>query len=475
MNALTMVRENLHEVSVGAGRVLLHVPTSSLYEIDGLGGDVLDLFRELDEVTEADVRRRFDGTAAPGEVVDTLQELLQLDLLRPAGTPRRRVAPPEISDHPLSTIVLNVQTGCNLGCTYCYREDLRPAARGAAMPVDVARAGIDLLFEEGGERERLNVVFFGGEPLSNMPLIRAAVDHAERRAAEEGRKVGFSLTTNATLLSDAIIDYLDAHGFSLAVSIDGPPEQHDRNRITVGGKGTYAVVEAKARHLLARYRSGPVGARVTLAHGNTDVVAIHEHLSALGFSEIGFAPVTSHESAALALDDDELAEVYRGLRVLADRYVAAAKRGEHFGFTNLSNLLADLHHGHRRLVPCGAGLGMLSVDHEGSLDLCHRFTGSSQPRYGDVDRGIDRAGLARFLKRATERSGTPCEACRIRNLCSGGCYHEAYIASGDPLAPTSRHCELLRGWIDYAIGAYAEIRAHDNDYLENHLGSTRRA
>ena len=55
--------------------------------------------------------------------------------------------------------------------------------------------------------------------------------------------------------------------------------------------------------LLERHRTRPVGARVTLTRGITDVVAIHRHLrDEIGFFEVGFAPVTAGDISAFNLD-----------------------------------------------------------------------------------------------------------------------------------------------------------------------------
>ena len=128
-------------------------------------------------------------------------------------------------------------------------------------------------------------------------LIREVVAYALPRAAELGKTVDFSLTTNATLLTPELVDWFDAHRFALTVSMDGPRALHDANRKTVGGRGTYDVVAAKVRMLLARYDARPVGVRVTLTRGVTDVLAIHDHLkNDLGFAEVGFGPATSGPS-----------------------------------------------------------------------------------------------------------------------------------------------------------------------------------
>lgn len=468
---LALVPHNLHEVSVGGRRVLFHVPTTSLYELDDLTGEVLALFRERPALSADDLQARFDARYAPEMVADALCDLMDLDLLRPSGATEpapRRLA---LDRFPITTLVLNVNTGCNLSCSYCYKEDLASPSDGRRMGVETARRSIDLLLEEGGVHKKVNLVFFGGEPLTNMALIRAAVDHAEAQAALRGLAVDFSLTTNATLLTEEIIDYLDRHRFGLTVSMDGPRHLHDLRRRTVGGKGTYDLVARKVRMLLDRYRSRPVGARVTLTSGVTAVEAIFDHLTQeLGFGEVGLAPVTSGDVARYNLSDAELAEVFDGLCALAERYRTAALEDRYLGFTNIHKLVTDLAQGTRKTLPCGAGIGLLAVDHAGGLNLCHRFTGSSLPTFGSVEAGIDKARLGSFLAEAADHSGHGCATCRIRNLCAGGCYHERYARYEDPLHPSYHYCEHMRAWVDRAIGIYAEIEARNPPFLVRHAG-----
>ena len=474
-SALELRRSDVHEIDVDGRRLLLHVPTTSLFELDGVGAELFDLFRDRTAVTEEDVRRRFEGRAAAEDVVEALRELVDLGVVGDGAPGWRERSPVHVLRTPLSTIVLNVNTGCNLSCTYCYKEDLASPADGRRMSFETAAAAFELLLREAAERSHVNVVFFGGEPLSAMPLIREMVAYADRRGAEVGKGIDFSLTTNGTLLTDEIIEYLDAHRFGLTVSMDGPKALHDRNRRTVGGAGTYDVVVRNVGKLLARYRSRPVGTRVTLTHGVTDVVRIHHHLrEEIGFFEVGFSPVTSGGSASFQLSEHELATVFAGMKELGGEYERAALRGENNGFANMHQLLTDLHEGRAKSLPCGAGVGMLAVDGEGGLNLCHRFTGSSLPRFGDVEHGVDRERLGAFLDEAQDRSGRPCATCRIRNVCSGGCYHESYARYGDPHHPVAHYCDLLRDWVDFGVRAYVRIARANPEFFERHLAPRRR-
>jgi uncharacterized protein len=462
---------NGHVVRTGQDPYLLHVPTTALFGIDDLGLAILELCRPAGGRSIEALVEGLAGRYEPARVRSLAGEMRTLEVLQPAGQLRPlNPAAVKVSSYPLSTLVLNVNTGCNLSCTYCYKEDLARPKAGRKMDFPTAARSVDLLLEAAAARDRINIVFFGGEPLTNVPLIRDVTSYAQARALAAGKEVDFSLTTNATLLTPALIEYFDAHRFGISVSMDGPKELHDRHRKSVGGRGTYEVVARKVGLLLERYRSRPVGARVTLGRGNTGVEAIHEHLRGrLGFHEVGYAPVTSAESDDHALTTEELGEVHEAFERLGEAYRRAAIRGENNGFSNMHQLMTDLHEGRRKSLPCGAGVGLLAVDGQGELNLCHRFTGSDLPTFGNVATGIDRERLGAFIDKAIDREGTHCESCRIRNLCAGGCYHESYARFGDPHHRTYHYCGLLRRWVDFGIRVYGDIRRENPSFFSHHL------
>jgi uncharacterized protein len=414
------------------------------------------------------------GSAA---VAEAIEELRSLEVIVDSGAVARiNQSPRAVTKFPLTTVVLNINTGCNLSCTYCYKEDLAKPADGRKMAYDTAIKSIEMLLRESPDQPRYNVVFFGGEPLTNVDLIRDVVAYCEPRFARHGAVVDFTLTTNATLLNESLVDWFNAHRFGLTVSMDGPRAMHDRNRRTIGGHGTYDVVRRKVEMLLARYTARPVGCRVTLTQGATDVERIFDHLQGeLGFHEVGFGPVTSGEIAAFNLPPGELAEVFAGLKRLGRRYLEAALAGRNVGFGNMHQLLTDMHEGNKKQLPCGAGVGLLAVDGNGGLNLCHRFTGSDMPLFGDVDKGIDRPRLAAFVEKRLDRAGTGCQTCRIRNICSGGCYHESYAKYGDATHPSYHYCDHLRDWIDFGIEVYARIITESPGFFAAHVSPRRSA
>lgn len=474
MGALTLIRHNAHRMDVDGRAMLMHVPTTSLFELDRTSRDVYDLFRSHEAVDSALMQQQLGAHHTSETLVDCLQSFLDLDIVRDAGEAELPRPITKVEEIPLSTIILNVNTGCNLACTYCYKEDLTTPAKGEKMQFDTAVASFELLLKQAKDRDRVNVVFFGGEPLSNYALIRQVVAYAEPRGREEGKVVDFSLTTNATLLTEEMVDWFNAHRFALTVSMDGPKALHDANRRTVGGKGTYDLVARNVKMLLERYTARPVGVRVTLTRGVTDVIAIHDHLKHdLGFAEVGFGPATSGPIAVFNLDDGALKKVFEDMKTLGRHYVEAACRGENIGFSNMHQLLTDIAQGTKKAVPCGAGLGMLAVDKSGELHLCHRFVGSNEPTYGNVETGINVPKLAAFIEGAQDRSEYGCRTCHIRSICAGGCYHESYARQGDPFAPVYHYCDLMRDWVDFGIESYVRIMRANPSFFSRHIEPRR--
>jgi uncharacterized protein len=60
--------------------------------------------------------------------------------------------------------------------------------------------------------------------------------------AGSNQNITNALQTNGTLLDNEWLDILDGGGFSVGLSIDGPPELHNRNRIFQKGEGSFEKI-----------------------------------------------------------------------------------------------------------------------------------------------------------------------------------------------------------------------------------------
>ena len=130
----------------------------------------------------------------------------------------------------------------------------------------------------------------------------------------------------------------------------------DKFRVFKNGAGSYDIAAPKIKALLARHRSRPVRARVTLTRQTLDVRKIYRHLTEeLGFWEVGFAPVTTAPGRDYAISDGGFDHLLAQFRDLAGDFLASALQNRHHGFSNIRETLQELHHGHAKAYPCGAG------------------------------------------------------------------------------------------------------------------------
>ena len=86
----------------------------------------------------------------------------------------------------------------------------------------------------------MSLLFIGGEPLLEFPLMRQAVEYIEDAPARHLR-VHYEIVTNGTLLRDEQTAFLAEHDFDVQFSFDGVPAAQD-----LRGAGTFAVLDASS-------------------------------------------------------------------------------------------------------------------------------------------------------------------------------------------------------------------------------------
>ena len=157
----------------------------------------------------------------------------------------------------MDKITLQITQNCNLRCTYCiYSENLNLGQRSHSqnvMSFETAQKSLDFYRNHSIDSEQISIGFYGGEPLMEFELIKKIVRYSE--SIFEGRKIIYSVTTNATLLTDTIIEYLVENRFNVLVSLDGPKEIQNRNRKFPNGQGSFDIAISNIRKLSRRMES----------------------------------------------------------------------------------------------------------------------------------------------------------------------------------------------------------------------------
>ena len=389
--------------------------------------------------------------AASSEKAESL--LGELGLSAPAFIPS--FIPSFISDeplahHPVRSISLAIAQKCNLACGYCYAQAGSFGGDERDMSAVVAFTAIDLLFANASPGERLDLAFLGGEPLTNRSLLRRCTERASELAVRKDVKVGFSITTNGTLLTAADAEFFERHGFAVTVSLDGPGSVNDRLRPFKSGKGTHDRVLRKVAPLLAVQQRMQVSARVTVTPENLFLRETLGGFLELGFHSVGFSPMLSSPTGIGEMRASDLQSMLAGMIECGREFERRLLRGERYAFSNMYTALHEIHKGTHRPYPCGAGAGYVGVSAEGGLYACHRFVEDESGWLGRVQSGVDPQRQQQWLALRHVHLQAPCRSCWAKYLCGGGCHYEVAYR-GRPA------CDYIRGWLHYCLEAYIRI------------------
>lgn len=139
---------------------------------------------------------------------------------------------------------------CNLDCTYCFflsKEALYPGSR-FRMSDELLEQYVRQLLESH-RSERVAIAWQGGEPtLMGLDFFGRLLLLVERHR-RPGQVIEHTIQTNGTLLDEEWAAFFAEHAFLVGLSMDGPPDIHDAQRVDKGGAGTHAKVMRAARLL----------------------------------------------------------------------------------------------------------------------------------------------------------------------------------------------------------------------------------
>lgn len=268
----------------------------------------------------------------------------------------------------LRTLEVILTAQCNLSCSYCYQNDKK--ARHMEWPT--LRTALDKLLSSPAPQ--VTVLFIGGEPLLQLPLIRRAADYVEQ-SRSPSQAVAMSLSTNGLLLDEDASRFLDTHGFRVQLSFDGVPAAQN-----LRGVGTHAAIDRLIDRLQRehptlfreRFRVA-VTAPVSTIHHIADSVS---YLIDKGVPTISLEPaILQHESWSPAHHE----ELERQFERMFEQSV------RHFELTGdvpvecFRKTAEASHHRPRGRSLCGVGGGeAIAVDVDGEVSGCVTFADSYQ-------------------------------------------------------------------------------------------------
>lgn len=369
------------------------------------------------------------------EIVGELAELQAENLLfsREVG----EVGPAYQQKPIIKAICLHVAHDCNLNCRYCFASKGSFGGNRKMMSLATGKVALDFLLNHSGERSNCEVDFFGGEPLLNFRVIKELVAYGKAQAAKAGKKIKFTLTTNAVLLDDSVAGFLQEEEISVVLSLDGRKEVHDRMRPNSKGQGSYdqvlpgilGYIEKKpntSRYALGNYYY----VRGTYTHFNPDFHLDVLHMADLGIKRISVEPVIAMLREDYAIRETDLPGIMESYDILAEELIAYEQAGKAFSFFHFNAALDDGPCLAKRLSGCGAGHEYIAISPEGDIYPCHQFVGRDGYKMGSLHEPANRSWfeITNQFREANIYAKDECRSCWARFSCSGGCHasNEAY-------------------------------------------------
>ncbi len=322
-------------------------------------------------------------------------------------------------DVDLVNAVLIMSLDCNLGCKYCF-EGTRKGKY--YLTEETSDDFIKFILAQNFKgKAKLNIVFYGGEPLLSSSAIIRIAEKLQKGAHRKKLDFSFSFVTNGTLLTARLVKKLKPLGMTSArVTVDGPKAVHDAYRPFKTGQGSFDIIVKNIREVCGltdvsingnytkdRYREFPRMLDYFLEHGITS-----NRISSVDFSPVinehnEFSPPEFH-NGCMSINEPWLMEAAVFLR----------EETLNRGFRT------------QELMPSICAVQWKQdfiVNYDGTLYKCPGLIGRKDYCVGDVKTG---AGDYSLSHRLDNWKNEKCLACCYLPLCFGGCRYLKLIKDG---------------------------------------------
>lgn len=353
---------------------------------------------------------------------------------------------------PPSFHILTKPTGaiCNLDCTYCFflsKEALYPGSK-FRMSDETHEQYIRQLLESH-RTPHVTIAWQGGEPsLMGLDFYRETMALVEKYR-RPGQVVEHTLQTNGTKLDEEWAAFFAEHNFLIGLSMDGPADIHDAQRVDKGGKGTHAKVMHAARLLQDAKAEFNILCTVHSVNGDRGKEVYRFFRDEVGASFMQFIPIIERATPELIQiaeagwgDSNKARPLYeqKGDLVtsrsigpeqygtfLVDIFEEWVRRDVGSVYVQMFDVtLSNFVGGPPSLCihseTCGRGP---ALEHNGDLFTCDHFV-EPEHKLGNINEThmVDLMASAQMTKFGLDKRDTlprACMECDVRFACHGGC------------------------------------------------------
>lgn len=435
---------------------VIDVNSGSVHLVDELVYDLIDedKLKSLEELknTFSSKYNKSDIEDAYNDIKELVSEgmLYSMDLYED-------IAMNDRNPSYVKALCLNIIHDCNLRCKYCFADEGEYKGCRKPMPADIGKKAIDWVIKKSGPRKNIEVDLFGGEPLMVFNTIKEIVDYAREQEKIYNKNIRFTMTTNATLLNDEIMEYIDKNMGNIVLSIDGRKSINDQVRVRVDGSGSYDRILPNIKSMVSRRDpEKQYYVRGTFTRNNTDFFEDIMSLANEGFKEISVEPVVLPDEHELSLRREDIPVIFQQYDKLYKEMLKRHKEGKEFKFYHFN---IDLNGGpcvYKRISGCGAGHEYVAITPDGDVYPCHQFVGNKDFLLGNIkDDDEINMQISNTFKEAHIYNKPKCKECWAKFYCSGGCQANNYNFNGDIHVPYEIGCELQKKRIECAIALKA--------------------
>ena len=267
---------------------------------------------------------------------------------------------------------------CNQQCRYCHatakREDDSTSTYDMTEETAIRTARMIMC----SPSPVIKVEFQGGDSSLNMKAVKIVVEEVERINGQLKKCVDFVICTNLLSINSDDLDYLRLHKFCVSISLDGPENLHDANRIDCGDKGTYKRVISnlvKVREFVGYERVGALMTATRKSLGRFPEI-VDEYVRH-GFDQIVFRPLNPYGRCitnwdSLGYSMEEYLDSYKeGLAHIIELNKRGVRIMEGYTRLLLSRMLTPYPTGYVDLQsPAGAGILGAIYDYDGGVYAC---------------------------------------------------------------------------------------------------------
>lgn len=448
----------IHKFKQGENYFVLDVNTGAVHIVDELVYDLIhdEGMKKKSEIVEL-LKGKYDEKTI-SEAYDEMVELVKEGLLY-SEDQYEDIAHGSMDDRDyIKAVCLNIIHGCNLRCKYCFADEGEYNGHKGVMSIETAKKAIDYVVKRSGPRRNIEIDLFGGEPTMIMDTIKEIIKYARDNEKEWKKNIRFTMTTNATLLNDDMMDFMDKEMGNIILSLDGRKSVNDNVRIKVDGSGSYDDILPNIKKMIEKRTTGKMYyVRGTFTRANTD---FYEDVMAMvneGFKEVSIEPVVLEDGHPLSLRNEDLPEIMKNYDKLYEDMVRRKREGkDEYKFYHFN---VDLNGGpcvYKRISGCGAGFEYVAITPQGEVYPCHQFVGKEEYKLGSIYDDTYDADLGKKFKKAHIYNKPKCRDCWARFYCSGGCQANNVNFNGDMNIPYEIGCAMQKKRIECAIALKAE-------------------